>query len=101
MGQDVLLYDKNDKLIGTYEITESLHNEIFNSKKLWRSYQELRKISVYYRSDEEYEGQTLIELIIDLKRYKMFINENKQGVFQEFINEISQPSICKIIIVGD
>ncbi|MGF6949037.1 hypothetical protein QF028_001542 [Neobacillus sp. B4I6] len=101
MGLDVLLYDKNDKRIGTYEITESLHNEIFNTKKLWRSYQELRKISEYYRSDEEYEGQTLIELINDLKRYKMFISENKQEEYQEFINEISHPFIHKINIVGD
>ncbi|SMQ81062.1 hypothetical protein SAMN05444673_4115 [Bacillus sp. OV166] len=101
MGLDVLLYDKNDKRIGMYEITEALHNEIFNSKKLWRSYLELRKISEYYRSDEEYEGQALIELINDLKRYQMFISENKQREYQEFITEISHPSIRKVFIVGD
>jgi hypothetical protein len=101
LGLDVLFYDKDNKRIGMYEITEALHNEIFNSKKLWRSYLELRKISEYYRSDEEYEGQALIELINDLKRYKMFISENKQGEYQEFINEISNPSIRKVIIVGD
>ncbi|MGF6949022.1 hypothetical protein QF028_001527 [Neobacillus sp. B4I6] len=101
MGLDVLFYDKNDKEIGTYEITEALHNEIFNSKKLWRSYLELRKISDYYLSDEEYEGQALLELITDLKRYKMFINENKQGEYQNLINDISHPAIKKIIVVGD
>lgn len=89
MGLDVLFFDKNDKKIGTYEITEALHNAIFNSKKLWRSYLELRKISDYYLSDEAYEGQALIELVTDLKRYKLFINENKQGEYQNLINEIS------------
>ncbi|MDR7235974.1 hypothetical protein [Neobacillus drentensis] len=101
MGLDVLFYDKNDKEIGTYEITEALHNEIFNSKKLWRSYLELRKISDYYLSDEEYEGQALLELITDLKRYKMFINEYKHGEYQNLINNISHLSIKKIIVVGD
>lgn len=101
MGLDVLIYDKNDKKIRTYEITEALHNEIFNSKKLWRSYLELRKINDYYLSDEKYEGQGLIGLITDLERYKMFINENNQGEYQSLINEISNPAIKKIIVVGD
>jgi hypothetical protein len=38
MGLDVLHYDKDDNYIESYEISETLHNEIFNSKKLWRSY---------------------------------------------------------------
>ncbi|CAH0241503.1 hypothetical protein SRABI96_02939 [Peribacillus sp. Bi96] len=34
MGLDVVLYDKDDKIIDSYAITETLHNEIFNSKRL-------------------------------------------------------------------
>lgn len=101
MGLDVLIYDKNDKKIKTYEITEALHNEIFNSKKIWRSYLELRKTSDYYLSDATYEGQALIVLITDLERYKMFINENNQGQNQSLINEITNPAIKKILVGGD
>lgn len=101
LGLDVLIYDKNDKKINTYEITEALHNEIFNSKKLWRSYLELRKISDYYLSDATFEGQALNGLITDLEKYKMYINENNQGEYQSLINEISNPSIKKIFVGGD
>lgn len=33
-GFDVVLYNNEDSEIGLYDLTEILHNEIFNSKKL-------------------------------------------------------------------
>ncbi|MGG4264034.1 hypothetical protein [Peribacillus simplex] len=101
MGLDVLLYDKDDNKIEYYEITETLHNEIFNSKKLWRSYLELRKLSDYYLSDEEYIGTSIMGLIDDLKRYKMFITQHKKAEYQEFIDKISKPNVKRISIAGD
>ncbi|MEH7613541.1 hypothetical protein [Gottfriedia acidiceleris] len=101
MGFNILLYGKDNTIVEFYELNQSLHNEIFNSNKIWRSYQELRKMSEYYRTDEEYIGSSLIDLIEDLKKYKMFISKNKQVEYQEFIDKISNPQIFKISVGSD
>lgn len=101
MGLDVSLYNNKEEFVGDYEIKEGLHNEIFNSKKLWRSYLELRKLSDYYVDFVEYKGQSLIDLIDDLNRYKMFIPQHKQELYQELIDKIDNPAICKIDVAGD
>jgi hypothetical protein len=68
---------------------------------MWRSYLELRKLSEYYGTDEEYEGDSLKCLIEDLISYKMFINTYKQNEYQEFIDKISNPNIKKIFVGSD
>jgi len=55
-------------------------------------------LSEYYRTDEEYIGSSLVDLIEDLKKYKMFISKNKQVGYQEFIDKISNPQIFKISV---
>ncbi|KDE48586.1 hypothetical protein [Geobacillus sp. CAMR5420] len=101
MGFDVVLYDREGREVGIFEITESLHNEIFNSKKLWRSYLELRTLSDFYASDETFSGERLKNLITDLNNYKMFISHNKRNEYQEFIDKISRSNIGKVHIAGD
>lgn len=97
----MVFYDKNDKELGTYEVSESLHNEIFNSKKLWRSYLELRKLSDFYLTDETISGERLANLINDLNNYKQIVPENKHSEYEELIKQLSSSEVGKVHIAGD
>jgi hypothetical protein len=102
MGFDVVLYNRDGcKLKNIFEISEELHSEIFNSKKTWRSYLELRKLSDYYLTDETFSGEGLSNLISDLINYKLFIPANQLAEYEAFIGTISRSEIGKIHIAGD
>ncbi len=101
MGFDVVLYNQEGSEIGFYEMRESLHNEIFNSKKLWRSYLELRRLSDFYLTNETFSGEKLSNLITDLNNYKVFISVNKLNEFEEFIKQLSSSNLDKVHITGD
>ncbi|MEK4245336.1 hypothetical protein MKZ20_08330 [Psychrobacillus sp. FSL K6-2684] len=101
MGFDFVLYNQEGSEIGFYEMRESLHNEIFNSKKLWRSYLELRRLSDFYLTNETFSGERLSTLITDLNNYKVFISVNKLNEFEEFIKQLSSSDIDKVHIAGD
>ncbi|PUB10036.1 hypothetical protein [Paenisporosarcina sp. OV554] len=101
MGFDVVLYNHKGSKIRLYELPESLHNEIFNSKKLWRSYLELRRLSDFYLTDETFSGERLSNLINDLNNYKLFISVNELNEYEEFIKQLSSAEIAKVHIAGD
>lgn len=101
MGFDVVLYNQEGSEIGFYELRESLHNEIFNSKKLWRSYLELRRLSDIYLTNETFSGERLSNLITDLNNYKVFISINKINEYEGFIKQLSSSRIGKVHIAGD
>lgn len=101
MGFDVVLYDKEGQQVDLLEISEILHNEIFNSNKLWLSYSELRRLSDYYLTDETLSGNRLKNLIADLNNYQKNISQEKLNEYQEFINKISKSDIDKVHIAGD
>lgn len=101
MGFDFVLYNQEGSEIGFYKMRESLHNEIFNSKKLWRSYLELRRLSDFYLTNETFSGERLSTLITDLNNYKVFISVNKLNEFEEFIKQLSSSEIDKVHIAGD
>jgi predicted nucleic acid-binding protein len=97
----VVLYNREGVQFGLFELTENLHNEIFNSKQIWRSYLELRRLSDYYLTDETFSGERLSNLITDLNNYKSFISVNKLNEYEEFIKKISRSNIAKVHIAGD
>lgn len=97
----MVFYDKNDEELGIYDVSESLHNEIFNSKKLWRSYLELRKLSDFYLTDETFSRERLSNLINDLNNYKQFVPENIHSEYEEIIKQLSNSKIGKVHIAGD
>jgi len=102
IGFDVVLYSAEGRELELFELTEDLHNEIFNSKKLWRSYLELRRLNDFYLTDETFSGDRLNKLITDLKNYKMFISSNKLIEYQEFIDRLTTRSdIGKVHIASD
>lgn len=101
MGFDVVLYNQEGSETGFYEMSESLHNEIFNSKKLWRSYLELRRLSNFYQTNETFSGERFSNLITDLNNYKVFISVNKLNEFEEFIKQLSIYDIDKVHMAGD
>ena len=101
MGFDIVLYNQVGSEIGFYELRESLHNEIFNSKKLWRSYLELRSLSHFYLTNETFSGERLSNLITDLNNYKVFISINKINEYEGFIKQLSSSEIGKVHIAGD
>lgn len=102
MGFDVILYNAEGHKLGLFELTEDLHYEIFNSKKLWRSYLMLRRLSDFYLTDETFSGDRLDKLITDLNNYKMYISSNNLIEYQEFIDRLTTRSdIDKVRIVGD
>ncbi|NBI30177.1 hypothetical protein [Chengkuizengella marina] len=82
MGFDVMLYDKKGREIELFELTESLHNEIFNSNKIWQTYKELRRLSDYYVTDETLSGKRLTNLIADLNNYQRNISQDKLKEYQ-------------------
>ncbi|MDF2067633.1 hypothetical protein [Bacillus sp. Cr_A10] len=100
LGFDVVLYDQEGREIGLYEL-RSLHNKIFNSKKLWRSYLELRRLSDFYLTNETFSGERLSNLITDLNNYKVYISINKLNEFEEFIKQLSSSEIGRVHIAGD
>ncbi|MFJ5770141.1 hypothetical protein [Psychrobacillus sp. NPDC093180] len=101
MGFDVVLYNKEGSEMGFYELSESLHNEIFNSKNLWRSYLELRRLSDFYLTNENFSGERLSNLITDLNNYKVFVSLDKLNEFEEFIKNVSSSDIDRVHIAGD
>lgn len=101
LGFDVVLYDQKGREIGLYGLSESIHNEIFNSKKLWRSYLELRRLSDFYLTNETFSGERLSNLITDLNNYKVYISINKLNEFEEFIKQLSSSEIGRVHIAGD
>ncbi|WP_127759212.1 hypothetical protein [Peribacillus asahii] len=101
MGFDVVLYSREGRKLRLIELTEHLHNEIFDSNKMWRSYSELRRLSDYYLTDEIFSGERLSNLISDLNNYKLFISVNKLNEYEEFIKQISRSDIGKVHIAGD
>ncbi|MFB5284685.1 hypothetical protein [Peribacillus sp. Hz7] len=101
MGFDVVLYSREGRKLGIIELTEHLHNEIFDSRKMWRSYSELRRLSDYYLTDEIFSGERLSNLISDLNHYNLFISVNKLNKYEEFIKQISRSDIGKVHIAGD
>jgi predicted Zn-dependent peptidase len=101
MGFDVIIYNREGGKLELLEITEGLHNEIFNSKQMWRSYLELRKLSDYYLTDETFSGERLSNLISDLSNYKSFISVYKLNEYEELIKQISRSDISKVHIAGD
>ena len=102
MGFDVVLYNRDGcKLKNIFEVSEELHSEIFNSKKTWRSYFELRKLSHYYLTDETFSGEKLSNLISDLINYKTFIPAFHLAEYEAFIDAISRSEIGKVHIAGD
>jgi hypothetical protein len=101
MGFDVVLYNREGVKLGLFELTESLHNEIFDSKKMWRSYSELRRLSDYYLTDETFSGERLSNLILEPNNYKSFLSVNTLNEYGEFIKQISRSDIAKVHIAGD
>lgn len=101
MGFGLVLYNREGVKLGLFELIENLHNEIFNSKQMWRSYLELRRLSDYYLTDETFSEERLSNLIIDLNNYKSFISVNKLNEYEEFIKKISRSNIAKVHIAGD
>lgn len=101
MGFDVIIYNREGGKLELLEITESLHNEIFNSKQMWRSFLELRKLSDYYLTDETFSGGRLSNLISDLNNYKSFISVHKLKEYEELIKQISRSDIGQVHIAGD
>ncbi|WP_227936434.1 hypothetical protein [Alkalihalobacillus deserti] len=101
MGFDVVLYNRDGRKLNFFEITENLHNEIFNSKLMWRSYLELRKLSDYYLTDETFSGESLTNLISDLNNYKSFISVHKLNEYEELIKQISSSDISEVHMAGD
>ncbi|MEH6941426.1 hypothetical protein [Bacillus sp. JJ722] len=101
MGFDVVLYDHEGQEIQFFEFSEYLHNAIFNSSKLWRSYLELRKLSDFYLTDETFSGDNLRKLITDLYQYQNNLLNHKQNEYQEVIGKISQPKVASVHIAGD
>ncbi|AGK56142.1 hypothetical protein [Bacillus sp. 1NLA3E] len=101
MGFDVVLYDHKGQKLETFELSESLHNAIFNPSMLWRSYLELRKLCDYYLTDETFSGEKLRKLITDLNQYQRNIPNHKKNDFQEFISKISHSIVSSVHIAGD
>ncbi|WP_203287892.1 hypothetical protein [Metabacillus sp. cB07] len=102
MGFDVVLYNRDGCRLKTiFEVSEELHSEIFHSKKTWRSYLELRKLSDYYLTDENFSGERLSNLISDLINYKVFIPVFYLAEYEAFIDVISKSEISEIHIGGD
>lgn len=101
MGFDVALYNHEYRILGLFELSENLHVDIFDSKKLWHSYSELRKLSDFYLTDETFSGERLSNLIADLNHYKLFITVNNLNEYEEFIEQISRSDIGKVHIAGD
>jgi hypothetical protein len=101
MGLDVLLFDKNDKLVSMFEIDEALHKEIFSSQKRWASYLFLRKLNDYYRTDVEFSGKALEGLIFDLINYKTLMAAEYQTTFLALLDAISDKKVKKIRVNGD
>ncbi|MDM5221099.1 hypothetical protein QUF86_10260 [Peribacillus sp. NJ11] len=101
MGFDVVLYNREGDKLKILELSEELHSEIFNSKKIWRSYSELRKLSDYYLTDETFSGNRLSSLITDLNNYKYLLPRNNLEEYEVFISEITRSDIGKVHIAGD
>ncbi|WP_210610041.1 hypothetical protein [Priestia flexa] len=101
MGFDVVLYNHDRQKIEIFELSESLHNSIFSTNVLWKSYLELRKLSDYYLTDEVFSGDKLRQLISDLNQYQSNVPSHEQNNYQEFISKISHSKVSLIHIAGD
>ncbi len=100
MGLDVVLYDKNKKVIGLFEISEDLHKALFQNNN-WRSYLYLRKVSDYYTSDVRYSKKEIAILSQDLERMKIFVPSEFHSGMDKLIQFISNSLGESIRIAGD
>lgn len=101
MGFDVLLFDNNNRLVSILKIEEEVHKEIFASHKRWACYLFLRKLSDYYRTNQEFSGKTLEGLINDLINYKPLMTAEYHTKVQSLLDAISDKNVQKIRVSGD
>ncbi|WP_289136373.1 hypothetical protein [uncultured Brevibacillus sp.] len=101
MGLDVILYNCNKNKIELLVIEEALHRAIFDSSNTWGSYQYLRKIKDYYRTDEYFNEASLRYLINDLINYQALIPHEFIQSYRLLIQKLSDDQVLSVRITGD
>jgi len=101
MGFDISFYDKQGNTIEVYEVSEKLHNAIFNTGNLWKSYHQLRKMADYYMNKVVYDHHELLELRSDLERYLMFIDSKHQNEYEILKMKVNGSTVRRIFVAGD
>jgi hypothetical protein len=101
MGLDVVLFDRNTRKIGLFEIPEPLHHAIFKDTVYWRSYAYLRKISDYYRTDIRLDYTGIQHLVADLRQVRPFVNYHNQRDLDALITALCDNTVCSVHIAGD
>jgi len=83
------------------EISESLHNFIFEKKYGYCNYKNLRKIKDYYLTDAEFSDQSLNDLI---KEIEIIISQKNKSDLKELIDiyhKLTKNKIKKVRFTGD
>lgn len=102
MGLDILLFDKNNKIMGEVEITLSIHEEIFNGKIKcnWGDFPYLRKLKNYYKTNVIFKDSEIKAFLNDLLKFKSFLDERYEGELSSLIKNLDK-NVYKIHIMGD
>lgn len=103
MGLDILLFDKDNKIIGQKEITLSLHEEIFNGKTKcnWSNFPYLKKLKDYYKTNIIFTDNEIKAFLDDLMGIKSFLDEGYESKLSSLIKDLDNKSVYKIHIAGD
>ena len=103
MGLDILLFDKDNKIIGQKEITLSLHEEIFNGKTKcnWSNFPYLKKLKDDYKTNIIFTDNEIKAFLDDLMGIKSFLDEGYEGELSSLIKDLDNKSVYKIHIAGD
>jgi hypothetical protein len=102
MGLDIVLYNKQNKVIKVVEFEQKAHNLLFNQTNNWSSCLMLRKIKDYYKTDVFYYKNEISILIEDLKMIKNFLNDiYVKNYIDSIILELNNGNIEKIHFGSD
>lgn len=100
MALDGYLSDEKNQRVYYFPIDDSFHEAIFQDKKVWNSYIQLRKLKDYY-GIARYNEKEVSALANDLEQYLSHINSNYHSRIKELINWLRDSEIIEASFYGD
>ncbi|TXK85129.1 hypothetical protein [Paenibacillus sp. N3.4] len=102
MGLDVVLYGRQREQLGVINISYTLHEAMYIENNQWASYQLLRELRDYYKTDITFDRAGINEFIYCLEQIKLFVRDEQMlEELKLLISFLSNPNVEQIHVAGD
>ncbi|MCR8630885.1 hypothetical protein [Paenibacillus radicis (ex Xue et al. 2023)] len=100
MGFDIVMYGRLSERLGVIEISYSLHEAIYLKTSEWESYQFLRELKDYYKTDVTFDRSGINGFLFDLEQMKPLIHQRREEL-DILISSLSDLYVEQIHVASD